>query len=59
MQSTEKKMHPNLEELKELIAAELSIEEIMDILGWTNIDLVEALEDHINDSFLEFAKAVK
>jgi len=52
-------MHPNLEELKELIAAELSIEEIMDILGWTNIDLVEALEDHINDSFLEFAKAVK
>lgn len=52
-------MHPNLEELKELVAAELSLEEIMDILGWTNIDLVEALEEYINDNFLEFAKAVK
>jgi predicted transcriptional regulator len=52
-------MHPNLEELKELVAAELSLEEIMDILGWTNIDLVEALEEQINDSFQNFAKAVQ
>lgn len=52
-------MHPNLEELKELIAAELSIEEIMDIFGWTNIDLVEALEEQINEHFHEFVKAVK
>ena len=38
----------NNEELKALIAAKLSIEEILDILGWEMTDLVEHLSDEID-----------
>lgn len=47
------------DELKDLIAAKLSIEEIMDILGWTNIELVDALEEHIMEFEDEFKDAVR
>ena len=52
-------MHATFEELKELIAAKLSVEEIMDILGWTNIELVEALEDHIMEFEDDFKEAIE
>ncbi len=52
-------MYNNLEELKELIAAKLSVEEILDILGWDNYDLVDALEDYIEEFQEEFQEAVE
>jgi hypothetical protein len=52
-------MHATFEELKELIAAELSVEEIMDILGWETPELVDALEDYIKEYEDEFKKAVR
>ena len=45
-------------ELKELIAARLSLEEIMDVLGWSTYDLVEYLEEEIEYNMFEFVKAV-
>lgn len=45
-------------ELKDLIAAQLSIEEILDILGWENIELVEALEEYITEKEQEFKDAL-
>ena len=47
------------EELKELIAAKLSVEEIMDILGWTNIELVDALEEYIMEMEDDFKDAIE
>ena len=47
------------EELKELIAAKLSVEEILDILGWTNIELVDALEEHIMEMEDDFKDAIE
>ncbi len=52
-------MHATFEELKELIAAELSVEEIMDILGWETPELVDALEDYIKQFEDEFKQAVR
>lgn len=52
-------MHATFEELKELIAAELSIEEIMDILGWETYELVDALEDYIKEREDDFKDAVR
>ena len=52
-------MHNDFSELKELIAAELSVEEIMDILGWETPELVDALEDHIKELEEEFKQAVR
>jgi hypothetical protein len=52
-------MHATFEELKELIAAELSVEEILDILGWENTELVDALEDYIKEYEQEFKDAVR
>ncbi len=52
-------MYNNLDELKQLIAAKLSIEEILDILGWTNVDLVDALEEYIDEQQEEFERAVE
>lgn len=46
-------------ELLDLIAAKLSIEEILDILGWTNFELVYALEDQIDDMEYEFREAIE
>ena len=50
-------MYNNREELKALIAAKLSIEEILDILGWTNIELVDAIEEAIMEVADEFQDA--
>jgi hypothetical protein len=50
---------PNIEELKDLVAARLSVEEILDILGWTNIDLVNELEEHIEENIHDFISAIK
>lgn len=47
------------QELKELIAAELSVEDILDILGWETPELVDALEEYIKEYEYEFKKAVE
>lgn len=47
-------MNYSLQTLKELIAAKLSVEEILDCLGWTNYELVEALEEQISDHHEDF-----
>lgn len=52
-------MNHTIEELKELIAAKLSLEEILDILGWNIQDLLEAIEDEIVVLQEEFEKAVR
>ena len=52
-------MHATFEELKELIAAELSIEEIMDILGWETYELEDPLEDYIKEREDDFKDAVR
>jgi hypothetical protein len=48
----------HIEQLKELIAARLDPDEILDILGWTTNDLVEALEDDIQSFKDEFIEAI-
>ena len=48
----------NNNELKDLIAAKLTVEQIMDILGWEMADLVEALSDEIDLYQDEFEDAV-
>lgn len=52
-------MNHTIEELKELLAAKLSLEEIMDILGWNIPDLLEAIEDDITIMQEEFEEAVR
>ncbi|HRV18797.1 MAG TPA: hypothetical protein P5317_12405 [Myxococcota bacterium] len=52
-------MHNSFEELKDLIAAELSVEEILDILGWETMELVDALEDYIKEQEDDFKDAVR
>lgn len=52
-------MNVTFNELKDLIAAELSVEEILDILGWETVELVDALEDHIKEAEEEFKRAVR
>lgn len=49
----------NVEELKELIAARLDIEEILDILGWDMPELIDVLEEYINEKQEEFEAAVR
>jgi hypothetical protein len=44
----------SLETLKELIAAKLSPEEILDCLGWTTYELVDALSEYIQEYQEEF-----
>lgn len=51
-------MYNNRDELKALIASKLSIEEILDILGWTNIELVDAIEEVIMEQADDFQEAV-
>ena len=51
-------MYNNLDELKALIAAKLDLEEILDILGWETIELVDALEEYIQEKEYEFKRAV-
>lgn len=45
-------------ELLDLIAASLDAEQILDILGWTTYELVEALKEHIEEHEDDFLKAV-
>jgi len=52
-------MYHTLEELKILIAAKLSIEDIMDILGWEIPELLNAIEDDIDLYAEEFEEAIK
>jgi transcription initiation factor IIE alpha subunit len=52
-------MYHNLEELKEMVAAKLSTEQILDILGWEMSDLVEHLKEDINENAEAFEDAVK
>lgn len=52
-------MNHTVEELKQLIAAKLTLEEIMDILGWDIGDLLETLEDEIEMLQEEFEKAIR
>jgi hypothetical protein len=51
--------HPSLEELKLLIASKLTIEEVMDILGWSMYDLVEEIETSIEENLKEFEDACR
>lgn len=51
-------MYFNQEELEQMIAAKLSPDQIMDILGWEMIDLVIALSENIQEYSEEFEKAV-
>lgn len=52
-------MNHTVEELKQLIAAKLTLEEIMDILGWDIGDLLETLEDEIEMLQEEFEEAIR
>jgi hypothetical protein len=49
----------NIEELKEKIAAQLSVEEVLDLLDYTLFDLVELLEDDIEKRRKEFLLALR
>jgi hypothetical protein len=49
----------NLEELKELIASELDVDQILDILGWGTWELVEALTDEIRENRDDFEDAIR
>jgi hypothetical protein len=49
----------SLTTLKELVAARLTPDEILDILGWTTYELVEYLNDEIDEYGEEFIKAVE
>ncbi len=51
-------MYYNQEELKQMIVAKLSIDQILDILGWEISDLVEALSDEIDLYQEDFEMAV-
>jgi hypothetical protein len=48
----------DFEQLKQLIIAKLSAEEVLDILGFDVEDLVEALEDEIFVFEEEFREAI-
>ena len=52
-------MYHNLTELKDLIATTLTVEQIMDILGWDIYDLVDALEEEIEELGEDFEDAIK
>lgn len=48
----------DLEQLKESIAARLDVEQILDILGFSTYELVEALEEQIEEFTEEFKAAL-
>jgi len=50
---------PNKEELASLVAANLSLEEIMDVLGWDIEELVVHLLDDIWDNKEDFMEAIE
>lgn len=43
-------MYHDLNELKEKIAKEWSVEQLLDALGWDMFDLVEAIKDQIDEN---------
>jgi hypothetical protein len=47
----------DIEELKSLIAANLDVTEILDIIGYDTSDLVNLLEEEIEDHHQEFVRA--
>jgi sulfur carrier protein ThiS len=47
------------EDLLDLIAAKLSVEEILDILGWEMHEFVTALKDEILENKAAFEEAVE
>lgn len=50
---------PNIPEVLDLIAARLTVEEILDTLGWSTFDLVHALQEHIEENLEEFEEACR
>lgn len=48
---------PPIDDLKELVAARLDIDEFLDIIGYTLYELVEALEEEINEHWDELVRA--
>jgi len=52
-------MHPNLAELLDLVAAKLSLEEVLDILGWEERELLEHIGEHINEHYEDFLEATE
>lgn len=51
-------MYNNKEELLQLVATKLSIEEILDLLDWDIYNLVNKLEEEIMEQCEEFEDAV-
>ena len=52
-------MYHNQQELKELIAAKLTIEEVLDILGWEMPELIDALSEEIEIYAEDFEAAIQ
>lgn len=52
-------MNYSLETLKELVAAKLSPDEILDCLGWTTYELVDALSEYIDEYREEFEASLE
>lgn len=52
-------MHPDIDELLDLISSQLSIEEVLDILDMEFREVLEALKPQIDDHFAVFLKAVR
>ena len=52
-------MYHNKEELKQLVAAKLTVEEILDILEWDIYNLVDALEEQRMEQAEDFEDEVK
>lgn len=46
-----------IQDLKDLIASRLDVEEFLDIIGFTIYELVDALEEPIEEHFEELVKA--
>lgn len=49
----------NQSELLDLIASKLDPDEILDILGWTSFELVEAIKDQIESNIDDFLEAIE
>lgn len=49
----------NVQELKELIARKLTVDEFLDILGYDLHDLVDVFEDQIEECSDEFTEACR
>lgn len=47
----------DVQDLKDLIASRLDVEEFLDIIGWSLYDLVDVMDEQIEDKFDELLKA--